>query len=62
MKVTLIRLLDHQKQRHAPDDLGWGFLAENGVELHNVPGDHNTMLHEPNVRILAGKIRECLNK
>jgi thioesterase domain-containing protein len=30
--------------------------------VHAVPGDHHTMLREPNVRILAEKLKEYLRR
>jgi amino acid adenylation domain-containing protein len=36
--------------------LGWGGLAAGGVRVHDVPGDHITLLAEPNVRALAGAL------
>jgi len=31
-----------------------------GVNVYIVPGDHNTMIEEPNVKVLAQKMTECL--
>ena len=36
--------------------------AGGGVETHEIPGDHVTVLDEPNVRVLAEKLRACLIK
>ena len=35
---------------------GWGKLAGGGLEIVDVPGDHNLMLKEPNIEILATKL------
>ncbi len=40
----------------------WEKLALGGVELHRVPGDHVSIVREPNVRTLARQITECLHK
>jgi oxalate---CoA ligase len=37
-------------------------LAAGGVETHTVPGDHATMMQEPQVRVLARKLRACLDR
>jgi thioesterase domain-containing protein len=37
-----------------------GWQADEGVEVIDVPGDHLTMLEEPNVRFLAEKIERTL--
>ena len=34
----------------------WQRLVRGGVEILEVPGDHNSMLREPNVRVLAEQI------
>ncbi len=41
--------------------LGWGTLAQGGVEVVSVPGDHLTMLVEPHVVTLAGELRRRLD-
>jgi thioesterase domain-containing protein len=40
-------------------DNGWGEFADR-VDVHEVPGDHDSMVLEPNVRVLAAKLRACL--
>jgi amino acid adenylation domain-containing protein len=39
---------------------GWSELLTGCSETHEVPGDHAGIFHEPNVRILADKLRTCL--
>jgi thioesterase domain-containing protein/acyl carrier protein len=36
--------------------MGWGDLAQDGVEVVEVPGDHISMLEEPNVSVLAERL------
>jgi len=40
---------------------GWVGLADE-IEIHEVPGNHDTMLTEPNVQMLARKLDECLRR
>jgi amino acid adenylation domain-containing protein len=42
--------------------LGWGGLATGGEELHEVPGDHFTILTEPSVEILAKQLTASLER
>jgi amino acid adenylation domain-containing protein len=42
------------------EDLGWGGLFGQGLQIMKVPGDHFTLLKEPEVLTLAQKFRECL--
>jgi amino acid adenylation domain-containing protein len=39
---------------------GWQELATHGVDVHWIPGDHHTMVTQPNVRFLAEKLQVCL--
>jgi amino acid adenylation domain-containing protein len=41
--------------------LGWGNLAQGGVDIHWIPGYHDTIVSKPNVEILAQKLRLCLD-
>ncbi|NEP35277.1 MAG: hypothetical protein F6K38_28820, partial [Moorea sp. SIO3B2] len=39
---------------------GWDGMAASGIEVHHIPGDHISMMLEPNVRVLAEKLKACL--
>ncbi len=39
---------------------GWRELLNGPSEIHEVPGIHDEVFHEPNVRVLAEKLRNCL--
>jgi thioesterase domain-containing protein len=43
-------------------DLGWARLAEGGVSVRAVPGNHRTMAYGANARILARHVTECLTQ
>jgi thioesterase domain-containing protein len=46
-----------------PDpEQGWGRLAQGGVEIHEVDGDHLSMLREPDVQSVAHELKECLER
>jgi thioesterase domain-containing protein len=40
--------------------LGWGSLAEGGLEIHDVPTGHMSMLFAPNVETFAEMLKEVL--
>jgi len=63
-KVTLFVAENRGKLFHSGDDpqLGWGRWARQGVEVHRIPGRHIHMVQEPNVRVLAERLRECLER
>jgi thioesterase domain-containing protein/acyl carrier protein len=39
---------------------GWREFLNGASEIHEVPGIHDEVFHEPNVRVLAKKLGECL--
>jgi amino acid adenylation domain-containing protein len=40
--------------------LGWDRVAGGGMEVHEIPGDHISLLKEPGVRLLAEELSRCL--
>jgi len=40
----------------------WAMVAIGGLEIHQIPGGHASMLDEPNVQMLAEKLRACLDR
>jgi len=45
-----------------PDHMGWKDLAKGGLKVVTCPGDHNTLVREPNVRILATLMSEGIRE
>jgi hypothetical protein len=43
-------------------DLGWGPLALGGLEILDVPGDHDRFMRPPLVRHVAGHLRRCISE
>ena len=60
-RLVLFRASD---QEHAGGayDLGWGQLVEQGVEIHDLPGDHERLFLEPNIDQLAEQLRDLLQR
>lgn len=42
--------------------MGWKPYALKGINIHNVPGEHNTMFKEPNDKVFARVLQDCLDK
>lgn len=61
LRVTLFAVQKRMYYVKNPTTLGWDYFAKQGVETYWVPGDHTTMLYEPNNEALAKKIQEVLN-
>jgi thioesterase domain-containing protein len=55
-----IHILVNEKYYNRDHTLGWGQLALKGLEIHKVPGDHDTYLRE-HVQATAQKLRHCLD-
>lgn len=41
---------------------GWNELARSGLEIHDVPGDHGSMVREPHVRLFASELAASLSR
>jgi thioesterase domain-containing protein len=60
-RITLLRAREAGSGLGQPgEDLGWGTLARDGVESHEVPGDHHSLTLEPNVQVLAAQLEACI--
>ncbi|HEX8772589.1 MAG TPA: amino acid adenylation domain-containing protein [Pyrinomonadaceae bacterium] len=67
-RITLLRAgspSPEEFRRHpafaaADTALGWGALSDAGVDVHTVPGDHYSILAEPNVQVLAERLKASL--
>lgn len=50
------------RSQEDPDPkLNWRQLASQGLIIHDIPGDHLGMLREPNVQVIAERLRTKLN-
>ena len=59
-KVVLFKAMERP---YFVDDfkfLGWTEYAAGGVEVHDIPGDHQTMFYEPNCKVLAKEMDKAL--
>jgi acyl transferase domain-containing protein/thioesterase domain-containing protein len=54
------RVTNSRREFVFPDN-GWGVWASR-VDVHEVPGDHDSMVLEPNVRVLSAKLRKCIQE
>ena len=61
-RVTLFRSSEEPPEMVGLDPgKGWGELSTEPVEIHVVPGNHATMGLEPHVRVLAERLRSCID-
>ncbi|WP_226889236.1 non-ribosomal peptide synthetase [Nostoc sp. MG11] len=65
-RVTLFKAIDRDITNvevvEVEPGLGWTKLAAGGLEIHEIPGDHHGILKEPNVQLLAEKLRLSIDK
>jgi len=61
-RLTIFRSLSREAAFENDERLGWGGLVEGEIEVQDVTGRHLEMLKEPNVRLLASKLRACLDR
>jgi thioesterase domain-containing protein/acyl carrier protein len=61
-KITVLRARAHALLASPPPDLGWGALARDGVRVMTVPGDHDSILKEPHVRVLGAMLDGLLRE
>ena len=61
-RITLFRATTPLNFIDMPTDreLGWGPLAEAGVEVHEILGTHREIMREPNVGDVAREVSRCL--
>ncbi|MDD2965393.1 MAG: amino acid adenylation domain-containing protein [Bacteroidales bacterium] len=45
-----------------PKTYGWAQYASNGVVVHEVPGEHNTIFHPPHDKQFAVTLQRCLDE
>jgi non-ribosomal peptide synthetase component F/thioesterase domain-containing protein len=60
-RITLFRAMDNFAPDQLDSDAGWRSLATGGLEVHEIPGSHDEIIAEPNVRTLACELQHCLD-
>jgi thioesterase domain-containing protein len=59
-RITLFRASVQPRGTYRDESLGWAALAQGGLDVHEVPGNHGAIVVEPRVRFLVEKLRPCL--
>ncbi len=61
-RITLLRAESGILEMYDYDTtLGWGRIANQGVDVRIIPGNHTVMLRKPYVETLARQLRQCLD-
>ncbi len=61
-RITLFWATDWPTPARGDARLCWADFAEQGLELHRIPGNHGNFRFEPHVRMLAEKLDVCLKR
>ena len=61
-RLTVFRIHRQPYTRIRDAQLGWGKRAAGGVDVHTIPGEHETILREPHVQVLARKLNDCIRR
>ncbi|TDD97457.1 non-ribosomal peptide synthetase [Flavobacterium cellulosilyticum] len=61
-EVDLFRAKDDKEYKLDPGHLGWKKAALKGVNIHNITGNHLSIVEPPNDKILAGMLQNLLDK
>jgi len=59
-RLVFFRARERRAGDPAHPERSWIDLAEGGIEIHQVPGNHLTMFHHPHVVELGRRLRRCL--
>jgi amino acid adenylation domain-containing protein len=59
-RITLFRAVEQSDSLGQEPTLGWSALASD-IQLHQVPGNHLSLLKQPHVQTLAQQLRRCLS-
>jgi thioesterase domain-containing protein len=61
-RITVVRCSEHVPWKDYDPLYGWGKIATEGVEAHEISGSHAGIYKEPRVGILAKTLKEVLQK
>ena len=59
-KAVLLQACEGVAAKGSDPSLGWSEIIKGNSELHWIPGDHTTMVVDPNVKVLAEKLEHCI--
>ncbi len=59
-KIILLQATERGEDISLEPDLGWGVYTTEGVDIIQVPGNHQNMMKSPQIEILAEQLKVCL--
>ena len=61
-QITVFRAEESFGLENSDPAMGWKQLTDGRVKIHTISGDHYTIVKEPNVRVLAERLRNSLEQ
>jgi amino acid adenylation domain-containing protein len=63
-RVTVFRAEERValEKREVDPQMGWSEMVLGGLDIQNVPGNHDSIFREPHVRTLSEKMRACIDR
>jgi len=61
-KIVMFRALDQEEYAGESYELGWEGLTGRGIEIYPVPGNHKTIMQEPQIMELAFQLKKVIQK
>jgi thioesterase domain-containing protein len=61
-RLDLFRVDEPHVDAYPHSDMGWAGLAECGIVLNDIAGNHLTMFSEPQVQVVAERLLELLSR
>jgi amino acid adenylation domain-containing protein len=61
-RITVLKCTRLGGRNRKDPTFGWGLLAAGGVDVHELPGEHLTLLRQPYVQLLADRLRRSLDE
>lgn len=58
--VTLFKAVEFWGEGELESDLGWGKFIPHQLTVHDTPGHHFSLLHSPQVALLAELLKDSL--
>src|SRR5262249_2892311 len=59
-RITLLRAANPTGNYEFSSHLGWNKVANEGVEIYDIPCSHETLFLEPHVQVVAEKLASCI--
>lgn len=63
-RITVFRAEERfaLEKREVDPKMGWSEMVLGGLDIQNVPGNHDSIFREPHVRTLSEKMRACIDR